>query len=146
MKRALLLLVLVACTKDKAEDSVQSLCISDVNKFREMNGAAAVERSSTLQAFATEGAEVDFGSTSGMHFGTDGGGVALAENDCPQQDGWTVDQGETQKTVVSQCIQTFYDEGLGGAHYTNLMGDYAYAGCGVYQQDAAITIIVDFAN
>jgi hypothetical protein len=146
MKRAWILLVLAAC-HDSEEDSAQKLCIDDVNMYRSMEGLDPVERSSELQAYASEGAEVDFGSVPFMHFGTDGGGVAAAEDQCPQQDGWTVDAGEDQKTLVSQCVRSFYEEGPGtGGHYEILLGPYTRAGCGIFQQDTMITIIVDFGD
>jgi cysteine-rich secretory family protein len=145
MKRAVILFALVACS-DSAEESAQQLCVDETNKYRAMDGADPVERSSELATFAREGAEVDFGTQPHMHFGTDGGGVALAENECPQQDGWTVAAGETQKTVVSQCIRVFYEEGAGGGHYENLMGAYAFVGCGIYEQGGKITIVQDFGN
>ena len=145
MKCAICLLVLAACG-DTAEESAQKFCVSEANKYRAMDGRDPVERSSDLEAFADEGAEVDFGTAPHMHFGTDGGGVALAENECPQQGGWTVAAGESAKTVVAQCVRAFYEEGAGGGHYENLMGDYAFVGCGIYQEGDAITIVQDFGN
>jgi hypothetical protein len=143
MKLALVLLLCAACDDD---NSPQAFCVNQTNKYREMAGVDPVERSSELEAFAEEGAEVDFDSQPHMHFGSDGGGVALAENECPQQGGWTLAAGESENTVVAQCIRAFYEEGQGGGHYENLMGPYTRVGCGVYEQDGKITIVQDFGN
>jgi hypothetical protein len=146
MKLALVLVVLCAACKDDEDNSAATFCVSETNKYREMAGVEKVERSSELQAFAQEGAEVDFGTAPHMHFGTDGGGIALAENECPQQDGWTIAEGESEKTVVAQCVRAFFEEGPGGAHYANLTGPYTRVGCGIYQQDGMITIVQDFGD
>jgi len=148
MRAALALLVLsCACSTDASDDGgARAFCVSETNMYREMEGVEPVERSSELEAFAQEGAEIDFGTQPHEHFGFDGQGVALAENECPQQGGWAVGQGETQQTVVAQCIRAFYAEGAGGPHFTNLMGPYALVGCGIHEQDGKITIVQDFSN
>jgi hypothetical protein len=146
MKLALVLLVLLAACDDEDSNSAAAFCVSETNKYREMAGVEPLTRSAELQAFAQEGAEVDFGTAPHEHFGTDGGGIAAAENECPQQDGWVIAAGESEKTVVAQCIRAFYEEGQGGPHYANLMGPYTRLGCGIYKQDDKITIVQDFGE
>jgi cysteine-rich secretory family protein len=142
MKRTLVIAVLAACGGESAQD----FCVGEANKYREMEGVEPIEHSSELEAFAEEGAEVDFASAPHMHFGNDGGGIALAENECPQQLGWTRVEGESEKTVIAQCIRAFYEEGPGGGHYENLIGPYAKLGCGTFESDGKITIVLDFGN
>ena len=146
MRVALAIIVLAAaCSKD-AEEEAQKFCVDEINQYREMEGVPPVERSPALEAFAEEGAEIDFGTQPHEHFGTDGGGVALAETECPQQDGWTIGPNESEKTVVAQCIRAFYEEGAGGAHFAILMGPYTKVGCGMYKQDGMITIVQDWGD
>jgi hypothetical protein len=68
----------------------------------------------------------------------------MAENECPQQLGWTV--GSDIVATVKMCVKAYYDEGPGGGHYENMMGAYTKIGCGIYQSGEKITILQDFGN
>jgi hypothetical protein len=145
MRFALVLLMACAACKDD-DNSVQAFCVSETNKYREMVGLEAVARSAELEAYAQEGAEIDFGTVPHMHFGTDGGGIAAAETQCAQQEGWMIADGESEKTIVAQCVRSFFEEGEGGAHYAILTGPYTRVGCGIFQQDGKITVVQDWGN
>ena len=122
-------------------------CVSETNRYRAMNSKPAVAESSTLEAYAATGAMYDFTNGPHAHFtSTSGGGIAFAENECPQQGNWQVQPGQSQSQVVVACVAAFYAEGPGGGHYTNMMGPYASLGCGIYQQGTAITIVQDYGN
>ena len=100
-----------------------------------------------LEAYADTGAMVDFGSSPHHHFSsTNGGGIAFAENECPQQGNWQYSPGDDLPAIVSMCIDAFYAEGPGGGHYENMMGGYGSIGCGLYDSGGKLTIVQDFGN
>ena len=150
MKRAAGCVLLIACGGDDAggdggSDAAHQACITETNKYREEAGKARVAYSPELEAYADEGAMVDFGASPHHHFSsTNGGGIAFAENECPQQGNWMV--GADLVQTVRDCIQAFYDEGPGGGHYENMMGPYGTVGIGIYQQGSRVTIIQDFGK
>ncbi len=149
MKRALVVLALAACTADGGTvgSTAHELCIGETNRYRGLEGEAAVVHSQELEDYADEGARFDFSAQPHDHFSsTGGGGIAFAENECPQQGNWRVEPGQDVSAVVADCIKAFYDEGPGGGHFENLIGPYTKLGCGIYQSGDKITIIQDFGN
>jgi len=149
---ATLLLLAIACGTDDdgmtgGSSPAQMLCVSETNRYRAMNGKPALAYSRELEVYATEGAQVDFASSPHDHFSTtSGGGIAFAENECPQQGNWRVPPGVDVTDVVRECIKAFYDEGPGGGHFENMMGPYATIGCGLYESGGRITIVQDFGH
>ncbi|HSD89027.1 MAG TPA: CAP domain-containing protein [Kofleriaceae bacterium] len=128
-------------------DVPHQTCITETNLYRQMNGKAAVAWSQALETYADAGAMDDFNTSPHHHFAsTNGGGIAFAENECPQQGNWQVPAGGDVSQVVKDCIAAFYSEGPGGGHYDNMMGPYAKLGCGIYQSGTKITILQDFGN
>lgn len=122
-------------------------CVTESNRYRAMASKPALVESATIEAYAATGAMDDFNTSPHHHFmTTSGGGIAFAENECPQQLGWTISPGESEDTVVAQCIAAFYSEGPGGGHYENLMGAYGSLGCGIYASGGKITILQDFGQ
>jgi hypothetical protein len=154
--RALIAIVLVAgCGGDDGGgrdgggggDAAHQACITETNRYRAQVGRAPVAHSQALEDYADEGAMVDFSSSPHNHFSTtQGGGIAFAENECPQQGNWRLPAGGDMSALVGQCIAAFFSEGPGGGHYENMMGPYAKLGCGIYQQDTRVTIVQDFGN
>src|SRR3569623_2697467 len=138
--RRLALLCLVACggsdsgTVDGApvggggSMSAKQFCVSETIRYRAMNGKAALSESADLEAYADAGAMHDFTTSPHDHFSTtSGGGIAFAENECPQQGNWQYPAGGDLDMVVGACIAAFYAEGPGTdyakrGHYINLMG------------------------
>ena len=105
----------------------------------------AVSESAALDSYAATGAMYDFSNSPHAHFmATGGGGIAFAENECPQQLGWTL-MGDIN-TTVENCVTAFYNGGPGEGHYENMMGNYGSLGCGIYESNGKITIIQDFGN
>lgn len=128
-------------------DAAHQTCITETNRYRTGGGKAAIAWSQALETYADAGAMHDFTTSPHDHFSTTGGGgIAFAENECPQQGNWQVPAGGDVSAVVTQCIAAFYAEGPGGGHYENLMGPYAKLGCGIYQSGMKITIVQDFGN
>lgn len=122
-------------------------CVDDTNRYRATRGKPPVVASPRLEAYADEGAMLDFGTAPHRHFSsTSGGGLAFAENECPQQGNWQYAPGEDLAAVVGACVEAFYAEGPGGGHYENLMGDHGALGCGMYDSGGKITIIQDFGD
>ncbi|HEY5946122.1 MAG TPA: CAP domain-containing protein [Kofleriaceae bacterium] len=152
MKGALVIVVLAACGGDDTgggagDTAAHDFCLSETNRYRTSNGKPALVRSAELEAYANEGARVDFSSSPHNHFtSTNGGGIAFAENECPQQLGWKLPVDGEIKPVVGMCINAFVSEGPGGGHYENVMGPYTKLGCGIYVSGEGITILQDFGN
>jgi hypothetical protein len=152
VRRALVLVLLAACGGDdgggsSGGDGPHDVCVAETNKYRTGGGKPAVAHSAELEAYADEGAMVDFSSSPHNHFSsTGGGGIAFAENECPQQGNWRVPASGDIESVVVDCIAAFYSEGPGGGHYENLMGNYAKVGCGIYVSGDKITIVQDLGN
>jgi uncharacterized protein YkwD len=132
--------------------TAKQFCVSETNRYRAMNSKPALQESAQLEAYADQGAMVDFSSSPHNHFSsTNGGGIAFAENECPGQFGWNYNPGDDLNAVVGQCIAAFYAEGPGTdynthGHYINMMGNYASLGCGIYYADGKITIVQDYGN
>jgi hypothetical protein len=154
MRLAFLLVLLAACggggsggSGSGGNATAKQACVSEANYYRAMNGKPALTESARLEAYADIGAAVDFSSSPHNHFSTtQGGGIAFAENECPVQGHWMLPQGGDMVTLVKQCVKAFYDEGPGGGHYENMMGNYGALGCGIYQQDTGVTIVQDYGN
>ena len=153
------LVLVAACTGDAGStgtdggggssgtDAAHQACIDQSNMYRTTNGKAALVRSAALEAYADDGAMHDFSTQPHDHFSTTGGGgIAFAENECPQQGNWNLPAGGDMAALVRQCIDAFYSEGPGGGHYDNLMGAYSKIGCGIYQSGTKVTIVQDLGN
>jgi len=128
------------------EDANLAFCVTETNRLRAQVGRGPVNRSSGLEAFATEGAEVDtLARDPHRHFSsTGGGGIAFAENECPSFSGWRI-MGNVRQTIEA-CLAAFFSEGPGGGHYENLIGNYGSVGCGYYLSGQGITIVQDFGR
>jgi hypothetical protein len=164
MKQLALVLVLAACGGDDGgtgsdanggggdapgsqTDAAHQACVDETNMYRAIKSKPALAWSMQLETYADTGAMVDFSSSPHNHFSsTSGGGIAFAENECPQQGNWTAPAGGDLVPVVKMCVKAFYDEGPGGGHYENMMGPYAKLGCGIYQSGTKITIVQDYGN
>jgi hypothetical protein len=156
MKRLALVLAVAACGGDDSaggdggggsSDPAHQACVDETNMYRSLKGKPVIAWSEQLETYADTGAMVDFSSSPHNHFSsTSGGGIAFAENECPQQGNWQLPAGGDMVALVKQCVKAYYDEGPGGGHYENLMGPYAKLGCGIYQSGTKVTIVQDFGN
>jgi hypothetical protein len=45
-----------------------------------------------------------------------------------------------------KCLRAFYDEGPGGGHYENVMGEYQTLDCAVHVAGKGVTIVQDFGR
>jgi hypothetical protein len=128
--------------------SAKQFCVQETNRYRAMKGKAAVTENAALEAYADTGAMIDFSSAPHNHFSsTSGGGIAFAENECPQQGNWNLSFGNGDLSMtVAACVNAFFMEGPGGGHYENMMGNYATLGCGIYVQGQKLTIFQDYGH
>jgi hypothetical protein len=150
-------LALAACGGDDGRTgnaSAQQFCVSETNRYREMNGKADLTEAANLETFADTGAMTDYNAMSAhSHFSaTQGGGIAFAENECPGFSGWHLAPGGDLNALVGMCIAAFYSEGPGTdysthGHYINMMGNYATLGCGIFSAtNGDVTITQDYGN
>src|SRR3569623_823201 len=125
-----LVLVLVAACGggdggSSGDATAQQFCVSETNRYRQMNGKSALTESASLEDYADTGAPTDYDATTAhSHF----------------------------TAPVGMCIAAFYAEGPGSdysthGHYINMMGNYATLGCGIYSADNGdVTIVQDYGN
>ena len=150
-------LALAACGGDDGTTgnaSAQQFCVSETNRYREMNGKADLTEAANLETFADTGAMTDYNAMAAhTHFSsTQGGGIAFAENECPGFSGWHLAPGGDLNALVGMCIAAFYNEGPGTdynthGHYINMMGNYATLGCGIFSAtNGDVTITQDYGN
>src|SRR3954451_18239275 len=110
--------------------TAKQFCVSETNRYRAMNSKPALAESAQLETYADAGAMHDFSTSPHDHFSTtSGGGIAFAENECPQQGNWQYQDGQDLNMVVASCINAFYSEGPGTdysthGHYINMMANY----------------------
>jgi hypothetical protein len=120
----------------------QQYCVDVINQYRARTGLAPLQRSSALEQFATEGARYNASAGPHAYFSMQGGGgVAWAENEIP---GWQM-QGSV-RDVIQQGTDMMYNEGPGGGHHDNIVGNYRSVGCGIHQQFGQVWVIQDFGN
>ena len=116
-------------------------CVDVVNRYRAMIGRAPLERATELEAFADEGAEED--TRTGWphgHFSSNTGSGAWAENEIPS---WPGDEGSV-RDVIDEGTEMMWNEGPGGGHYENIIGDFTGVACGIYFGGGVVTIVQDF--
>jgi len=79
------------------------------------------------------------------HFmATNGGGIALAENEVP---GWDLEFGNgTVMGVVEAGLAAMWDEGPGGGHHDNMNSrTFTELGCGIYVTSRGeVWVVQDF--
>ena len=121
-------------------------CVDETNRLRATQGKPALTHSAQLEAYSNTAAQYDTQMQSAHAYfkSNSGGGLSFAENECPSFLGWRI-MGDVRNTI-GQCLQAFYNEGPGGGHYENMMGNYGTLGCGVYIDGNNITIVQDYGR
>jgi hypothetical protein len=106
-------------------------CVDVLNGYRAKVGKPPLTRAADLEAYAAVGAKSDSetGEPHGHFMSTDGGGIAFAENEIP---GWPFADYGSIAGVIDDGTKMMWDEGPGGGHYENIIGDYTQVGCGTY--------------
>jgi hypothetical protein len=116
-----------------------AFCASEVNRYRAIGGLSALSVSPGLEAYASQSAQIDgMARRPHQHFTqTNGGGVALAENELLS---WTGDI----HAVVRTGLGVMWNEGPNGEHHRIMAGPYAEVGCGVFIDEGGVTVAQDF--
>jgi hypothetical protein len=96
-----------------------SFCTDEINRYRAKAGVAPLERSPALDGFSSLAAEHDGKSRVPHQYFkmTNGGGVAMAENQLLLWKGYTVSE------VIRQGLAQMWAEGPSGSHY-QIMHDW----------------------
>lgn len=127
-----------------ANDSDLAYCVSVINQHRAAHSKPALTRSPEIEACAAAGAREDAasGRAHGHFSGTGGCGfTADAENEIP---GWPLGNRSIPE-IIDDGTQMMMDEGPGGGHYENILGEHEAVGCGIYVTDGGeVWIVQDF--
>jgi hypothetical protein len=112
-------------TGNNGDDHYQA-CVDRINGFRATKGLPALARRTDKEACADGQAKSD--SETGTAHGSFNQCDDWAQNECP---GWgSIDD------VIENCIQMMWDEGPGGGHYENMIGNRTQVWCGFYTTPA----------
>ena len=119
------------------------MCVDQTNKYRASIGRSALTRSAALDSDAAAAAKNDgTNHVSHQYFKqSNGGGVALAENEIPW---WPLATLGSVGAVVQEGLQGFWAEGPKGGHYQNIAGPYTEIGCGLFVNGDEVTLTQDF--
>jgi hypothetical protein len=130
-------------------DDDLAFCVAETNRYRARYALPPLRRSAELEAYAATGARYDTAArTPHKHFDdTRGGHLAYAENECLSFHGWSLQfGGGSVRGTLIKCLRTFYDEGPGGGHHQNMMGEYRSLGCAVHVAGGGVTIVQDYGR
>jgi hypothetical protein len=129
-------------TTEPVDDSVQQLCVDEINAYRDTLGLPHYARWSTAEPCADGEAQSD--SISGVAHGAFGSCGEWAQNECP---GWP----QPYERVVEDCLAMMWAEGPGAdfnqhGHYINMSStQYSEVACGFYTTPGgAVWAVQDF--
>ena len=121
-----------------------AFCVSEVNRLRAREGAGPLAHASDVGAFSSEAARVDgehheahrhFRATNG------GGGLVTAENEIPW---WRLSDYGSVRDVIRKGLLVQINQGRGGPHYDNLIGDHREVSCGIFVSNGEVTVTQHF--
>ena len=136
-------------TAPSVPDDDLAFCVAETNRYRARHGKPPLRRSAELEAYAATSAREDTAARRAhKHFDdTRGGNLAFAENECLSSYGWSLDfAGGSVRKAIIKCLRTFYDEGPGGGHYENMVGEYRTLGCAVQVTGGGVSIVQDYGR
>lgn len=116
-------------TTTTVDDSVQQLCVDEINVYRATIGLPPYARWTSAEACADDQAESD--SQTGIPHGAFGSCGEWAQNECP---GWW----GPEEDVIVDCLAMMWAEGPGAdfqthGHYINMSSTtYTEVACGFY--------------
>lgn len=120
------------------------LCVEQTNRYRAIVGRGALRRSDVLEAYATAAARTDgLAHVAHQHARQTnlGNGTSRAENAILW---WSLRYYGTVQRVVTLGLADMWEQGEGGAHYRNLVGNYAEVGCGIFVNGDEVTVVQAF--
>lgn len=121
-----------------------SLCVEQTNRYRASVGRPALERSGVLEAYATAAARTDgLAHVAHQHARqtNQGNGTSRAENAILW---WSLRYYGTVERVVKLGLADMWEQGEGGTHYRNLVGNYTAVGCGIFVNGDEVTVVQAF--
>ena len=143
--KGLVLTLARSATDTATYQAEKKLCLDTINTLRAKVGKPKVAWSKSLEAFADQGTRYDSERNQAhAHFGafSKQADPSDAENAVP---GWPIKQYKNVAAVVAQGAKMMWDEGPGGGHYDNIIGDHTAVGCGIYMTPAGgVWVIHDF--
>jgi hypothetical protein len=116
-----------------------TFCVTETNRYRGMVGRAALVENASVETFAAAAAQSD--TQSGIPHGYYNSHIPgfSAENEAPE---WLITS--TIQNTIAAAIAAFWSEGVGGAHYQNMIGPYTQLGCGLFVLGQSVTIVQDY--
>lgn len=121
-----------------------SLCVEQTNRYRASVGRAALKRSDVLEAYATAAARTDgLAHVAHQHARQTnlGNGTSRAENAILW---WSLRYYGTVQRIVKLGLADMWEQGEGGTHYRNLVGNYTEIGCGIFVNGDEVTVVQAF--
>ena len=136
-----------AC-RTREDDDDLAFCVAETNRYRARHGKPLLRRSVEVEAYAATGAlrhgRAHAAQTLRRHARRQ---PRHAENECLSFHGWSLQfGGGSVRGTIIQCLRTFYDEGPGGGHHQNMMGEYRTLGCAVHVAGGGVSIVQDFGR
>ena len=122
-------------------DADLAQCVDTINAYRAAIRKPPMERDARLEQIAGRAAEQDYlAGDPYQHFALTGGeGYANAENEIIT----SATQHGTLRDGINFGLKSFWNEGLSGGHYQNMV-KYSRLGCGVYIDGDNLSLAVDF--
>ncbi len=118
-------------------------CVDLINAYRAKLRKSALNRSTELEEFAAKGVVYDAErNSSHAHFRSEKKKPADAENEIP---GWPLSRHGSVRAIIEAGTKMMWNEGPGGGHYENIIGNHTTVGCGTYVTDEGdVWVIQDF--
>jgi len=120
------------------------LCVEQTNRYRASVGRGPLQRSEVLETYAATAARNDGLAHVAHQYARQtnlGNGTSRAENAILW---WSLRYYGSVQQVVKLGLADMWQQGDGGAHYRNLVGDYAEAGCGIFVNGDEVTVVQAF--
>jgi len=121
-----------------------ALCIDQTNIYRGVVGKPALVRSATLEEYATAAARTDgLAHIAHQHARATnlGNGLSRAENAILW---WSVRYYGSVEQIVRLGLADMWQQGEGGTHYRNLVGNFKETGCGIFVNGDEVTVVQAF--
>jgi hypothetical protein len=120
------------------------LCVEQTNRYRASVGLGPLQRSDVLEQYATRAARTDGLAHVAHQYARQtksGNGTSRAENAILW---WSLRYYGSVQQVVKLGLADMWEQGAGGAHYRNIVGNFAEAGCGIFVNGDEVTVVQAF--
>lgn len=120
------------------------LCADQTNTYRAGAGLPALRRSAVLETYAATAARADGLAHIAHHHARQtnmGNGTSRAENSILW---WSLRYYGSVQRVVKLGLADMWQQGEGGTHYRNLVGNYTEVGCGIFVNGDEVTVVQAF--